>query len=442
MCSPPDDSFMFAYDASQFEFNYGTPVLPDFGSPSARPGEQSQTPLRGGQGSLPLLQLSDWNADFQDDDVNPTCIHYDIEWKLQLRKNKKSTTLAEITEENLTLAPGAYWEKYLCLALAKMVEAKLPGAKYEPYETTITVSTTKRGEKKLKLQGDGLHIDWQPVENKIRAWGPFFEDGNKLRIDICFVYREIVQPTDVITQHNGRGATGRQLNARDRLLAQQEEESGTRPVWKEVYALFHCTGVPCTNNQFYCWRDPESKKHYKLDTNILDKLVDHAEEGKVLRTHNDVPEDIRQLIYKHAEETGERKDLKRKRSGSLPPINISITCPGHHQNHTSGDRVVNDETGSEGTIVAQTYRAKLVIPLSRDKALTEYYQWQCSKVDSPTWKAGFWEPYQITRKECLDLRHVYSTNDVEFYTKQGVKLGIALSFVGDIRDWAQETFNA
>ncbi|KAH7303749.1 hypothetical protein B0I35DRAFT_414944 [Stachybotrys elegans] len=101
----------------------------------------------------------------------------------------------------------------------------------------------------------------------------------------------------------------------------------------------------------------------------------------------------------------------------------------------------NTGTGAGGTIVAQSYHAKLVIPLPRDKALAEYYQWQCSKVDSPTWKAGFWAPYQITKKECLDLRHVYTTKDVEFYTKQGVKLGIALSFIEDIRDWVQETFN-
>jgi hypothetical protein len=126
----------------------------------------------------------------------------------------------------------------------------------------------------------------------------------------------------------------------------------------------------------------------------------------LLRTYYDVADDIRQLIYKHAEETAERKDLKRKMSGSLPPINISITCPGYHRSHTSGDDVVNAETGSEGTIVAQTHHAKLVIPLSRDKALTEYYRWQCSK-SIVNMEGGLLEPYQITRKECLDLRHVY-----------------------------------
>ena len=42
----------------------------------------------------------------------PTCIHYFIEWKLQLRKGRLST-LTEIAEENLTLAPSAYWDRFL-----------------------------------------------------------------------------------------------------------------------------------------------------------------------------------------------------------------------------------------------------------------------------------------------------------------------------------------
>lgn len=152
--------------------------------------------------------------------------------------------------------------------------------------------------------------------------------------------KEVMQPVNTTMQHNGRGATDRQLKARDGLLARQEEDSGTRPVRRDVYALFHYLGVPCNNNQFYCWRDPESKKHYKLDTTVLDKLVDYAEEGKLLRTHSDVPETIRQLVYKHDEVSVEPRQLKRKRSGRLLPINISLTRSGQ-SNHSSGDVMAN-----------------------------------------------------------------------------------------------------
>ncbi|KAK0711610.1 hypothetical protein B0H67DRAFT_646966 [Lasiosphaeris hirsuta] len=41
----------------------------------------------------------------------------------------------------------------------------------------------------------------------------------------------------------------------------------------------------------------DDRKHYKLDTSVLTKLVDYAEEGNMLRTHGDVPPWIRELIY-------------------------------------------------------------------------------------------------------------------------------------------------
>lgn len=44
-----------------------------------------------------------------------------------------------------------------------------------------------------------------------------------------------------------------------------------------------------------------------------------------------------------------------------------------------------------------------------------------------------------TQEACLDLKHVHEGQDVEFYTKKGVKLGIAKSFVGDVYLWAKDT---
>lgn len=50
----------------------------------------------------------------------------------------------------------------------------------------------------------------------------------------------------------------------------------------------------------------------------------------------------------------------------------------------------------------------------------------------PAWKQGFLHAYRVTKEACLDLKHVYEAQDVEFYTEKGVKLGIAKSFVGDV----------
>lgn len=329
MYTPDDDSRL----ANDSPFSFDEELDIDGRTP---PFRTCETPCAYGSPfqdrRLPLLGLSDWDPNFRDDEDDPTCIHYDMEWKLQLKKGRLSK-LVEITEENLTLAPGAYWDQFLSVELAATVRDKLPEPRYEPDETTVVVSVEKRSERNMRKRFDGLVVDWKTIEDKLRGWAPLFGEGNKLRIYISFIYKEVIQSAATTTRSRGRGATGRQLIARDQLLADQEETTGSRPVWKEVYELLHCTGVPCVNSQFYCWRDPETKKHCKLDTNILSMLVDFAEEGNLLRTHDDVPENIRQVIYKHEEESSERRRLKRKRSDSSSPININVTCPGHPGQH-------------------------------------------------------------------------------------------------------------
>jgi hypothetical protein len=426
------DESPFSFD-DEFELDSSTPQFRTCETPCA-----AGSPFQDSR--LPLLGLNDWYPAFRDDEDDPTCIHYDIEWKLQLKKGRLSK-LVEITEENLTLAPGAYWDKFLSVELASTVKDKLPEPRYEPDETTVVVSVEKRSERNMRKRFDGLVVDWKTIEDKLRGWAPLFREGNKLRIDISFVYKEAIQPAAATTRSRGRGATGRQLIARDQLLADQEETTGSRPVWKEVYELLHCTGVPCVNSQFYCWRDPETKKHYKLDTNILNMLIDFAEEGNVLRTHDDVPENIRQVIYKHEEESSERRKLKRKRSDSSPPININVTCPGHSGQH-SGENFNEPNAGecgeAQGSATSRKRPINLVIPMRRNQALEKYHEWQQDQVDSPRWQQNIQCAYEITREACLDLSHVHTEVGAEFYTDRGVQLGVALSFIKDVPRWAEE----
>ncbi|KAI1012467.1 hypothetical protein LB504_013142 [Fusarium proliferatum] len=422
----------FSFDA-EFDLDGRTPPFRTCETPRAY-----GTPFQDRR--LPMLGLGDWDPNFRDDDDDPTCIHYDIEWKLQLKKGRLSK-LVEITEENLTLAPGAYWDKYLSVDLAATVKDKLPEPRYESDETTVIVSVEKRSERNMRKRFDGLVVDWKTIEDKLRGWALLFREGNKLRIYISFVYKEIIQPAAATTRSRGRGATGRQLIARDQLLADQEELTGSRPVWKDVYELLHCTGVPCVNSQFYCWRDPESKKHYKLDTNILSMLVDFAEEGNLLRTHDDVPENIRQVIYKNEEESSERRRLKRKRSDSSSPININVTCPGH-PGQRQGE-IINESNAeargeAQGSVASRQRPVDLVIPMRRNQALEKYHEWQQDQVDSPRWQQNIRCAYEITREACLDLRHVHSEVGAEFYTDRGVQLGVALSFINDVPRWIEE----
>jgi hypothetical protein len=57
-----------------------------------------------GSGTLPLLQLADWNEDNAYDERPPTCIYYSIEWKLILERK----LIAKETEPDLALAPSAF----------------------------------------------------------------------------------------------------------------------------------------------------------------------------------------------------------------------------------------------------------------------------------------------------------------------------------------------
>ncbi|KAF4502810.1 hypothetical protein FAGAP_966 [Fusarium agapanthi] len=424
------------YDGNYLDLDYRTPSLPLFDSPGGSLAGPSQAP--GGTRRLPLLQSKDWDSDFEDDETNPTCIHYDIEWKLQLRKGRLSK-LAEITEEDLTLAPSAYWDRFLSAELAKMVASKVPSPEHEPVETTVVLSVDKRSERNLRKQFPGLSIQWKAIEDKIQSWSPLLCEGHKLRLDICFIYQATNQVTQLPSaggQRSRRGATGRQFAARDRLLAEQEDTSGSRPVWNDVYEVFHCTGVPCVNAGFYCWRDPVSKKHFKLDTSLLNKLVDYAEEGGLLRNHDHVPETIRERILRQDQENLERKQLKRKRTDSLPPININVSCPGSHD-EAQQDHPIGAHTTSAGASVGFRRRAAdIVIPMPIDRAGIAYCEWLCGRVESDYWEAGFRQAHRITMEACFDLRYVYQVQDVAFFTDKGVALGIALSYIGDIPVWA------
>ncbi|CAI6050517.1 unnamed protein product [Clonostachys chloroleuca] len=195
-----------------FEVDCRTPEPLTYDTPSASTHQSpSESPVPAS--SLPLLQLTGWDPTFQDDELNPTCIHYDIEWKLQLKKGRLSK-LVEVTEENLTLAPGAYWHEFLSVELAATVRDKLPEQKYEPDETTIIVSVEKRSERNIRKRFDGLAVGWKTIEDKLRTWAPLFRE-------------EISQPAATQIRSRGRGATGRQLIARDQLLADQEEATGS-----------------------------------------------------------------------------------------------------------------------------------------------------------------------------------------------------------------------
>ncbi|KAK0738227.1 hypothetical protein B0T18DRAFT_441031 [Schizothecium vesticola] len=146
-----------------------------------------------GRPRLPLLQRADWNPNLPYNESPPTCIHYSIEWKLLLKKGRLSK-LTNDTEQNLVLAPGAFWDQTLEPKLQQLLAKKTPRNKcYEPDETNVVVSVTDRSQRDLTKRFDELDIDWGVVENQLVAWSHLLRDGRQLRIDISFIYKETTQ---------------------------------------------------------------------------------------------------------------------------------------------------------------------------------------------------------------------------------------------------------
>ncbi|KAK3933746.1 hypothetical protein QBC46DRAFT_454626 [Diplogelasinospora grovesii] len=408
----------FAY-LDDDNFDYGTPKLPDFDCRSESPADRSQ--LQRSEPGLPLLQLADWNPNLPYNECPPTCVHYSIVWKLQLKK-VRATKLTGDTERNLVLAPGAFWDRTLKSKLEDLLKKNTPPKKcYKPHETNIAVSTQERSETDLSMRFDEWNIVWKDIEDQLRAWSNFFRAGKKLTINISFFCMEETQTIAVSTQ--SAAGTAAQHVERDDILLQNT-------IWNDVYALMRCPGHPCKNQGGHCWRNPDSKKHFFLDGQVLTKLVRYAEEGNPLKTHKDVPEFIRELIYAKEQAASERK-LKRK--GSLceggPPIKIVNVLPPHYGQASMG-----------APPVAPARRpANFSIPNPRDKAIRAYCDWHCRQVDDPEWKQGFQKACAITLREGFDLRHVYQDQDVKIFVTNGVKPGIARSFIDDVEIWVKET---
>ncbi|RFU73472.1 hypothetical protein TARUN_8780 [Trichoderma arundinaceum] len=398
-----------------FELDYGTPRSATFDSQGPALADQAHragTEAQLGPEASALGHSS-------------LCFTFTVVWKLQLRKGRMMTLTGD-TVEDVNVASGAFWSNTLKLELLAVVEEKAPHPQYKPDETRITVSTSKRSQHDFQKRFTGLNIDWNLVDSKLQSWS---NQGNSLIVEIWFIYKENQLDTTNKVGKTGRGATNKQLAARDKLIAQQEA-SGVRPVWKDVYELFECSSAVCPNRGFSCWREPSDKRHIKLDSDTMEKLVDFAEEGNKLETHDDVPERIRELIYRHREEEETRKRLKRKASDPLPTT-IHICC-SDHQDKGSADSARNPQKAAGP--------ARLKFPMPIDEAPKSYSDWLCSQVANNAWQGAYRLASQITIDKGYHLGRMYEAQavDAKMLVTCGVLPGIALQFVGRVKEWLDE----
>jgi hypothetical protein len=136
---------------------------------------QQQTQTNG----LKLCQFLGWDSDRTYDDDPPIYIHYSIEWKVTLNNR---AIMRPDTEQDIILAPAAYWQHFLHPKLDDFWRKKNRSVRSE--DTNVVVSVTQRKERDLTKRFDDTSIDWAVVENQLVAWGELYRAGKKLRLNL------------------------------------------------------------------------------------------------------------------------------------------------------------------------------------------------------------------------------------------------------------------
>jgi hypothetical protein len=121
---------------------------------------------------------------------------------------------------------------------------------------------------------------------------------------------------------------------------------------------------------------------------------------------------------------------KRKR-----PVTQKCKC---HNNRTGEGPGTHDtlETLKQSNRVAPSSVLDLNMPSSLDGMVRQYCKWQASRVDDECLKKSTYLAGKTAVKAGLDLEQVPRTKP-GFFTKQGVKPGVAHRFVRDVKLWLQ-----
>jgi len=213
------------------------------------------------------------------------------------------------------------------------------------------------------------------------------------------------------------------LDDRDAQLDAEENACGQQAIWRHDYDLMKCDSSACHLGP-YCGLDPVGKKHYRLRTQTLKRLVTYTEKGGVLETHKDVPDEIRDELYM---EEQQRQEKDKGKTGNIlggtsyPPININVL-----PSHTAGWDVTASSAIADPSVSKE--RCPLRIPGFRDVAVKEYGEWLASTVSDDTLEAVFRQACDVTLSDGFDLKHIYKDQNPGILRRQGGQAGNRSNF--------------
>lgn len=165
----------------------------------------------------------------------------------------------------------------------------------------------------------------------------------------------------------------------------------------------------------------------------LRAIIDKIKSGRiVVKGHEDVPDDIREQLYREERQRLERQPKSNNVSSPFPPINITNVLPQSQPSTTGSNEP------APVAVVRPCGNISFTIPGLRDKALEEYTEWQESTVGDENWKAAFRKAREVAVRYRLDLEQIYADQDPGLFIKEEVDYGVARRFVHDIKGWVEE----
>ncbi|KAE8441675.1 hypothetical protein EG329_004547 [Mollisiaceae sp. DMI_Dod_QoI] len=306
-------------------------------------------------------------------------IEYSTEWNLTVNNE---AIMPKITEPEQDALPADFWEHSLEPKLANFLRKKNRPLRTE--STTVVVSVTARATPAITQT-----IDWIVIHKHLIKCGELFRAGKKLKLSFSFNYIDIPQSSTTSSQRAKRGP----LSRAQRMLDERDEQ-----------------------------------KAYKLLGPHIEILVEYKQQGHILTSHEDVPNDVRQQLFNEEKESLERHKKPTTSAASVPRIPITIIVlpiPGG---------IPAADVPSESSLID-----RLNIPGQLGDQVEGYSAWHESRVKTPRWKADCQKARDAIIKHSVDLNQICCDRDYQFLIDVGVLKGTAKRFASDIDYWFETT---